>query len=354
MTPNQPQTRYQSRKSRAQPGSRHRVVGLGLAVLLGACQGDPARLLVQVPQPAPSPVSGETTEAVTPAQLTTQWVVSPAQARYLIEQGALVLDGRDRPLRQREPIPGAIAIRWQDFSPSTDPHQGQLLADDAALTQRLQAIGVSGSQPAVVVGDPVNGWGQDGRVVWMLRSLGHRQAVLVDGGAAALRQTGLSLAPTGPARLGAGPPPGGFVVHRTSQWEISQADLRRALDTHTLVIVDARERREFEGAVPYGERRGGHIPGAIQLYYKELMDSEGRLLPRPAIAALLQARGIATDAVVVSYCTGGVRSGWLTTVLVDLGFEAKNYAGSMWEWSAGDPEDYPLVLPAEPNPGRTP
>jgi thiosulfate/3-mercaptopyruvate sulfurtransferase len=284
-------------------------------------------------------------------QLATQWVVSPAQARYLIEQGALVLDGRDRPLRQREPIPGAIAIRWQDFSPSTDPHQGQLLADDSALTQRLQAIGVSGSQPVVVVGDPVNGWGQDGRVVWMLRSLGHRQAVLVDGGAAALRQTGLSLASIGPRTA---PLPGDFVVHRTSQWEISQAELRRALDAHTLVIVDARERREFEGAVPYGERRGGHIPGAIQLYYKELLDAEGRLLPRPAIAALLQSRGIATDAVVVSYCTGGVRSGWLTTVLVDLGFEAKNYAGSMWEWSAGDPEDYPLVLPAEPNPGRTP
>lgn len=351
MTPNHPQIRDSSRESRTRQVSYRRVVGLGLAVLLGACQGDRAQLLAGAPPPGLG-VSSETMAVpVTPAQLATQWVVSPAQARYLIEQGALVLDGRDRPLRQREPIPGAIAIRWQDFSEPTDPHQGQLLADDAALTQRLQAIGVSGSQPVVVVGDPVNGWGQDGRVVWMLRSLGHRQTVLVDGGAAALRQTGLSLAPAGPRTA---PLPGDFVVHRTGQWEISQADLRRALDTHTLVIVDARERREFEGAVPYGERRGGHIPGAIQLYYKELMDGEGRLLPRPAIAALLQSRGIATDAVVVSYCTGGVRSGWLTTVLVDLGFEAKNYAGSMWEWSAGDPDDYPLVMPTDAEPTGRP
>jgi thiosulfate/3-mercaptopyruvate sulfurtransferase len=36
----------------------------------------------------------------------------------------------------------------------------------------------------------------------------------------------------------------------------------------------------------------------------------------------------------------------VTTVLNDLGLRARNFAGSMWDWSAGDPGEYPLV--AEP------
>ena len=46
---------------------------------------------------------------------------------------------------------------------------------------------------------------------------------------------------------------------------------------------------------------------------------------------------------VISYCTGGIRSGWLVALLVDLNFPTpRNYAGSMWEWSASDPSTHPL------------
>ena len=88
-----------------------------------------------------------------------------------------------------------------------------------------------------------------------------------------------------------------------------------------------------------------------QLHYRELLDAEGRLRPESQRLALLQERGIPRDAAILAYCTGGVRSAWLTAVLVDMGFDAKNYPGSMWEWSAGDRDRYPLVLPAKQNPG---
>ncbi|MGF1520500.1 MAG: rhodanese-like domain-containing protein [Nodosilinea sp.] len=62
-------------------------------------------------------------------------------------------------------------------------------------------------------------------------------------------------------------------------------------------------------------------------------------------------RDISRDAAILAYCTSGVRSAWLTAVLVDMGFDAKNYPGSMWEWSAGDRDQNPLMMPAEKNPG---
>ena len=44
-----------------------------------------------------------------------------------------------------------------------------------------------------------------------------------------------------------------------------------------------------------------------------------------------------------SRSSGGVRSAWLVVVLMDLSFaHARNYAGSMWEWSALPSDQYPL------------
>lgn len=274
-----------------------------------------------------------------PASLTQRWVVSAPEAKQLIDQGATLLDARGQlSLGQ---LAGAIAVRWDQFSSTQPASRGNLLADDQALSLQLQALGISADKPVVVFGKPPGGWGEDGRLVWMLRTLGHSQAVLVDGGFRALRQAGVSLRP-GP---GGAPEPGNFVVQRTPTWAIQQEDLRLQLNDPNLVIVDTREAREFTGKTPYGERRGGHIPGAIHLYFKDLLGEEGRLLPRSELLAKLRTLGITPETQVVVYCTGGVRSGWLAAVLVTHGFQVKNYAGSMWEWSAAPEDRYPLVTP---------
>ncbi|NET37990.1 MAG: hypothetical protein F6K19_39335 [Cyanothece sp. SIO1E1] len=135
---------------------------------------------------------------------------------------------------------------------------------------------------------------------------------------------------------------GDFVVQRQQTWAIQRQQLKASLNEPNLILIDARELREYTGATPYGEQRGGHIPGAIHLHYKELMDDQGELISRQAIETKLQGLGIQPNAQIVIYCTGGIRSGWLTTVLVNLGFQVKNYAGSMWEWSAAPAEHYPI------------
>ncbi|MEO1300116.1 MAG: rhodanese-like domain-containing protein, partial [Cyanobacteria bacterium J06636_16] len=169
--------------------------------------------------------------------------------------------------------------------------------------------------------------------------LGHPQAVLVDGGLQALAEAGVT--PSSSTR-NTTRPLGDFVVQRDTTWDIQQDALRSQLGSKNLVIIDTREPREFEGKTPYGEQRGGHIPGAVHLYFKDLLGEDGRLIPRQEIIAKLQTLGITPDMDVVVYCTGGIRSGWVASVLVNLGFAAKNYAGSMWEWSAASAEQSPL------------
>ncbi|MEM7063836.1 MAG: rhodanese-like domain-containing protein [Cyanobacteria bacterium P01_B01_bin.77] len=285
----------------------------------------------------PSVPSAVTEVSQLPNPLQTRWIVDAAEAKQLIEQGATLLDTRRLALSR---LQGAVYVDWQQFSPGDVITRGRLLEDDALLTQKLQSLGISGQKPVVVFANPPSGWGEDGRIVWMLRSLGHSQAVMVDGGFEALVAANVSMQRSRREAVA----PGDFVVSRTTAWEIRQDQLRSELGQETMVILDTREPREFAGKTPYGEQRGGHVPGAINLYFKQLLGEDGKLLPVQEIRAQLEDAGISPDTQVVVYCTGGIRSGWLASVLVTLGYQVKNYAGSMWEWSAGSADSYPLEL----------
>jgi len=272
------------------------------------------------------------------------WIVSADRARALHTAGATFLDTRSGEAYKAGHLSGARHAPWQRFSQAQSPNRGRLLADDQDLTTLLRQAGVHTSRPVVVIGDTINGWGEDGRMVWMLRTLGHPDAALLDGGHHALTEAGLpvdqKIPPTGQ---------GDFTVKRTGAWDVQKEALQKivlanvANTNPAVVLADTRELREFNGAVPYGEARSGHLPGAVHLHYATLLNTVGKLRPRDTLLQRLAQRGITPDKEVIAYCTGGVRSGWFVVLLADLGFSrVRNYAGSMWEWSAGPADQYPL------------
>lgn len=286
-----------------------------------------------------TPVAAAREAAVNAASIDYErdWVVTPKAARELIAAGALVIDARGKDLKDKQgALPDAAAVVWQDLSQPDLPTKGRLIEDDAALSKKLQALGVSKDRPIVVVADPLNGWGEDGRIAWTLRTAGHAKVVIADGGLPAIRREG-------PLHIQPPRIPGDFVVARTRRWEVSKEELKNGLAKKNLVVFDVREPREYEGKTPYGESRGGHVPGARALWYKDLIGRDGKLLPRAEIEKLLAAKGVTKDSEIIAYCTGGIRSGWFTTLLNDLGYNARNYPGSMWEWSASPAAEYPLA-----------
>ncbi len=276
------------------------------------------------------------TERAAALNLDQTWIVSAEEAKILVDQGATLLDARGHQWLGWQHLPGSKSVQWQTFSPQTTTQKGTLLKDNTVLTQKLRQLGISNHRPVVVFANPKRGWGEDGRIVWMLRTLGHPKAVIVDGGYPALVAANLKSRPE--------PPPGNFVIQRDPSWQIQRDDLKAVLEEQQGVIIDTRTPQEYAGATPYGEQRRGHIPNAVNLHFRTLFNAQGKLLPRDRILAQLQAIGITPDTPIVAYCTGGIRSGWLTVVLTDLGFQVKNYAGSMWEWSAGSPKAYPLTV----------
>jgi len=295
-----------------------------------------AAALLAAPFPQLSAVTAWADAQADVQALSAQWVIPADKARSLIAQGALVLDVRGQDLKSAQPLANAVAVEWPYFTKDSKAEKGELLEDDAELSKRIQGLGISRGTPVVVVGDSLKGWGEDGRIVWTLRTLGHPSVFFVDGGIVAL------LAGGDPG-IKAASGTGDFEVKRIADFEIDKEQLRQRLGDKSIVILDTREPREYAGETPYGESRGGHVPGAQHIFYKDFLDAKGDVLPPDQIRAKLTSFGVTPDVEVVSYCTGGIRSGFVTAVLNNAGIKARNYAGSMWDWSSADAKEYPLV-----------
>jgi len=260
--------------------------------------------------------------------LQNSWIVSPSQAKKLVAEGAKVLDARPFVARFRPRLAGAVPIDWEDFSSKKEPNRGKLLPPNERK-EAFQKTGLSPNIVYVVVGDPDLGWGEEGRIVWMLRQSGHNSAYYVDGGAKAFAEAVIS-----DIRI---------QVPKSFAWDFSEREsiTKEEIQKNKPQVLDVREEREFLGETPYGEKRGGHIPGAKWVYYKDLFQKDGKLLPKEEIRTLLLKRGILPGNVAL-VCTGGVRSAWATGVLKGAGYIAKNYPGGMWEWASSDPENFPV------------
>lgn len=269
------------------------------------------------------------------------WIIDADHAARLIDAPTapvVLLDTRTRGAFDAEHIEGSTHVTWQEFSRQDAPYRGQLLPDINALADRIGAVGAHPTRHVLVIGEPLDGWGEEGRIVWMLRAMGVQSAAVVDGGYSALvaRTTTSPAAPLEQRPVELAPAP-------TEELTADTEEILRLLARPDVTLIDTREEREYNGETPYGERRPGHLPGAVHVYFKDLLDDTGRLRPEAELRAVFEAQGITPDKQAVAYCTGGIRSAWFVVVLRHLGYDrAKNYPGSMWEWSAQPEATHPL------------
>ncbi len=234
-----------------------------------------------------------------------------------------LIDARSGPGLLRRSLPGAVRVRWQDFAEPNMPRRGYLLPDHAETCRRLAAVGVRPDRPVVVVGDGISGWGEEGRVAWMLGYLGVKDVRPVSIGEWNRTRSGFR-----PTRDSA------------REWVPSlDASLRRDVRTAPpgAVVFDARSRDEYLGASKFGETRGGRVPGALHLAWDRFIDPSNGSYDSADLRRHISDISVSKDAIMVCYCTGGVRSAYLTVRLRQAGFHrAANDDGGMWAYTATD------------------
>lgn len=259
----------------------------------------------------------------------------------------VVLDVRDRGAFGKGHINGAHRADWTRWRQGL--LLGGLLPDDtAAIAKDLAELGVDEGKRVLVCGNPMapasaGGWGEDGRVAWLVAWLGHPAVAVLDGGCATWQGSAAwttTDAAIVPGHFTARPQPllrsrKAAVVAASATGNATGNTTSNATGNATAgaVIIDVRTEAEWNGATPYFEARGGRIPGAVHVAVMDLVDETGRRRPVAELQHTLSAQGIGKDTPLIVYCTGGVRSGWATLALRDAGYTVSNYDGSFWEWA---------------------
>ena len=199
-----------------------------------------------------------------------------------------------------------------------------------AWADRVGAWGIAPRTQVVVYDD--QGGPYAARAWWMLRWLGHDRVRVLDGGKGAWRAAGYGLVSAASGAAQPTSPPKPYPLSAAGTATVDADGLSRSLGAVTL--VDARAGERFRGETEPLDTRAGHIPGAVNRFFKDNLAPDGRFKPpeqlRREWAVLLR-----PGADVVHQCGSGVTAchNLLAQHVAGLG-EGVLYPGSWSEWSA--------------------
>lgn len=239
---------------------------------------------------------------------------------------------------QQGHLPGAVNAEWTYFAnmngKAGDPKWGSIV-DAAAMAKRIGALGINGQKQVIVYGDGGD-WGNSAWVVWILRMTGFKNAKILDGGFTAWRASG---GKTSNVTHGAK-----AVTYPHAKYDpsyiVSTEWLAENLKNPEIKIVDVRSEKEYTGEIrPFGERRPGHIPGAINFSMEKVFTADFKILPEQPLRDMIEGAGFTDkDQTIILYDTAGVRSSFMTMVFRLAGYKnARNYNPSYHAW-CGNPD----------------
>lgn len=229
----------------------------------------------------------------------------------------------------RAHIPGAVFVDWvHEITDPDDPRHAQI-AKPERYAEVMRRIGVSDDTFVVAYDDAASMFAA--RLWWSLNYFGHERVAVLDGGWQKWIAEGRPTSAAIPTY-----PPGNFTARQTPTVYCSAEEvLARANPTRAL--IDVRTPAEFRGEASRA-KRGGHIPGAVNLPRTSLIDASGLLLPPDKLRDLFTAAGVTADSSdVVFYCNGGVSASFGLLALRAAGFtQGRVYDGSWKDWGNDD------------------
>lgn len=226
-------------------------------------------------------------------------------------------------------IPGARFLHLDvDLSgPKTGLNGRHPLPHPATFCLRLGALGIDNSKQVVAYDD--SGGPFAARLWWMLRWVGHQNVAVLDGGWAAWNRAKLPTTVAQPEIETAT-----FQARVQPQLAIDGAQLAAGLQDGKSCILDARSSDRFRGENETLDPVAGHIPGAVNRFFKLNLGEDGRFKPAATLkkefGAMLNGHAAAA---VIHQCGSGVTACHNLLAMESAGLAGSRlYPGSWSEW----------------------
>ena len=240
-------------------------------------------------------------------------------------------------------IPGAIFSFWKDLLWHETDRE---FVSSSELSSRLGEIGVSTDSTLVICGDPV----QYGTyALWVMTMAGVKDVRILDGSRTRWIDDGNPLETEGISRE----PIDNGSLDPSIATRIGRDKVLQKINNPDTVLLDVRSPEEYRGervsppgGFDHGAERKGRIPGAVHLFFRELLNDDDTFISKEKLERKFSEVGVkkSSGKDIVSYCRLSHRAtlSWFAMSEI-LGIEkAQIYDGSWTEW--GSIVGFPIEL----------
>ncbi|MEK3951266.1 sulfurtransferase [Paenibacillus sp. FSL H7-0703] len=248
-----------------------------------------------------------------------------ADCRSLLGQA-----GAGRTQFNEDHIPGAVHFDLEeDLTAPLGEHGGRHpLPDVDTLAARLSRVGINAGSRIVAYDD--QGGMMASRFWWLLRYLGHEQVYVLEEGYSAWKEAKFPVTADQPIRI-----PSTFVANVRPQMLTSMQEVRRISEDSvpggSSILIDSRERPRYLGLEEPIDQAAGHIPGAVNYFWKEVLDEKGSF--KNAEQLQQHFADLDPNAEIIVYCGSGVSACPNVLALNEAGFsKVRLYPGSWSDW----------------------
>ncbi len=223
-------------------------------------------------------------------------------------------------------LPGAINIpAYKAFNAEGRLHGPEL------LVRLIGEAGLGDDSCPIIYDSPE---GQNAAMMaWILDYLGRTEVTILEGFFEAWKASGREILYK-PVTL----PSRSFLARTNPSVRATLDEVRNA---RAITLVDFRSAEEYHGTATVGDDRPGHIPGAVNIVWRDLgVPSQRILKPAEELAQIANAAGIGPGTNVVAYCRSGPRAAVGYLALSQVGANVRLFDGSFAQWSqAGLPAE---------------
>ncbi len=234
-----------------------------------------------------------------------------------------------------EHIPGSVYFNQKLLRIPYKGIPGKFVSENV-IKQLFNRVGLKPDFPVVVYTGTgsFRGWGdglEQTMVAYSLARFGHNKVWLLDGGLDKWKKENRALTKEFPPIEESD-----FPVNLREDFFVNIEQVKEMKEREDVILLDARPSEMYEGQSIWA--KPGHIPGAMNLPWKSLMNSENTRLLKPGeeIKKILDAQNITKDKIIICSCGTG-REATNEFILLKYFFDfpkIKNYEGSMTEWTA--------------------
>jgi thiosulfate/3-mercaptopyruvate sulfurtransferase len=235
-------------------------------------------------------------------------------------------------------IPGEVHCDWsRDLSAEPPPsgHPRYMLLGPKEFAAAMSRLGIGND--TFVIGYDAEGGHHAARLWVGLRRYGHDQMAVMEGGIQKWQAEGRPIEKGETTAKAAT-----FVPHPREGVLASKEEVVAAVRKGDPWLLDVRRDSEFTGEEKRAAR-GGHIPGAVNVLWKDALKDDWTLKDADELEEMYANAGFGAETSTVTYCQAGVRAAFTHLVLTALGHDdVRTYDGSWEEW--GNDPALPIIV----------